>query len=144
HDIAETAADMADQHARQRHQPLRDATSLHQLAGENEEWNGEQREVVDAAEHPTGDDPQRRAFVEPQADERRSPQCKGNRNTDEDEGGEERERRRHGCSYSPPAPSAGDEGAWGSRTSRICTQGARMTWIKMWNSMRPAPTGSAR
>ena len=83
---------MSDQDARERHQPLRNAAGLHQLAGQNEERNGEQRKVVDAAEDPARDDPQRRAFIEPQAHQRRAAERKGDRNAHNDESDEQDER----------------------------------------------------
>jgi hypothetical protein len=55
--VAQPAADVPYQHARETDQPLRNASRLHQLAGENEERDRQQRKVVDAAEDAAGDDP---------------------------------------------------------------------------------------
>ena len=77
---------MADQDASERHQPVRDAAGLHQLAGKNKEWNGEQRKIVDATERAACHDTQRRAFEQPQADKRRRAKRKGNRHAGKHEG----------------------------------------------------------
>ena len=102
----------SDQDARERHQPLRDAAGLHQLAGQNEERNREQRKVVDAPEHPAGDDPQWGALIKPQPHQCRGAEREGDRDAHDDEGSEQDERRRH---FGSP------------RTSRMWTVGARMT-----------------
>ena len=95
--VAEAAADMADQHARQCHQPPRDASGLHQFAGEDEERDGEQRKIVDAGKDPARHDAQRRAFDEPQAGER----CRPERKRDRDACDDERERRGASAAVTP-------------------------------------------
>jgi len=77
---------MADQDASERHQPVRDAAGFHQFAGQNEKRNGEQRKIVDAAEGAACHDTQWRAFEQPQADERRCAERKGDRHAGNHEG----------------------------------------------------------
>ena len=71
---------MPDERPRDRDQALRNSAGLHQLAGEDEKWNREQREAVDRTEGAARNDGERRAFHQHQADRR---------------GGAERERDRH-------------------------------------------------
>ena len=129
HHVAETAADVTNQHARQCHQPLRDPSRLHQIAGENEERDGEQRKIIDAGEDAARHDAQRRTLDEPQTCERCRPKRKRDRDTCCDEGSKQRECGGHSGSL---------------RMSRMCMLGERMKCIARWKSMRPAPVGSAR
>ena len=113
HDVAEAAAAVTDEHARERHQPLRDAAGLHQLSGENEERNGEEREIVDAGEDAARHDPQRRAFVDRKTGDGRAAEREGDRNAGQHEHHEQDGRGRH-CG--------------GSCTSRIWPVGRRIRW----------------
>src|SRR5258705_240545 len=129
HHVAETAADVTNQLARQCHQPLRDPSRLHQIAGEDEERDGEQRKIIDAGKDAARHDAHRRTLDEPQSCERCRPKGKRDRDTCGGEGGKKRECRGHSGSL---------------RMSRMCMLGERMKWIARWKSMRPAPVCSAR
>jgi hypothetical protein len=80
---------MPDQHAREIYQPLRNTSGFHQLAGENEEGDGEQRKIIDAAEYATGDDSQRSTLDEPQPGERGGSKCECDRYARQNERKEE-------------------------------------------------------
>ena len=60
-DVAEAALEPADQRQREVVDAVGDAGRVHQVAGEDEERHGEQREAVDAADHPVHDGQRRHA-----------------------------------------------------------------------------------
>ena len=69
-DVAEPALHPADQSKREVVDAGRDAGVVHQVAGEDEERHGEQREAVDAAHHPVDDDEGRQVAREQDVGER--------------------------------------------------------------------------
>ena len=78
-DVAEPALHPADQRQREVVDAVGDAGVVHQVAGEDEERHREQREAVDAADHPVHDHHRRRAPGQPDVDERRARHRDGDR-----------------------------------------------------------------
>ena len=84
---------MTDQGRGEAHQADGDAAMEHELAGEYEERDGEQREDGNARDDPLKGDEDRKAFVE-EDDRRRQPHGEGDGNADEYEKREQAEQYR--------------------------------------------------
>jgi hypothetical protein len=93
-DMCEPTADEADQRSGEGHDPFGDAAGVHQLARDDEERNGDEREGVDADEGPRDDSVDRKRVVDKKRDRRRDAAGKGDRHVDEQQDEERREENR--------------------------------------------------
>ncbi len=121
--VTEPALHPADQRQREVVDPVRDAGVVHQVAGEDEERHGEQREAVEAADHPVDDHHRRRASRQPDVDQRCARHRDGDRNAghhQREERGEERPRHAKRGRRAAPRP----RGPLGGRRAQRVSGGA--------------------
>ena len=129
-DVRQTAPKMTDEHARERHQPPRDVPGVHDLAGQDEQGNRQQRELVDTGEDPLQSRMKQRGLpVDQESDERSESQSEDNRHPDQDAGDGDDDEERHGYS----STSAGRS----FRTSR-------KMFSRQIGASSPKPTGRAK
>ncbi len=136
-DVAEAALHPADQRQREVVDAVGDAGVVHQVAGEDEERHGEQREAVDAADHPVDDDHRRRGAGQPDVDERGARHRDGDRDAGHHQREEHREQRAR--QLAPPEtrcarrPPRGPRGLGAARRPRDARPMQRPGTVIRWS-----------